>query len=66
MLYERQLRDHLPCSGEVYKQRKEWIMLKEDRGKALAHSGRVVEKIQSRFKRFTNWRYCSNPEPKGE
>ena len=36
VLYGRVLRDHLPTPKEFLKQRKEWIMLKNDREKALA------------------------------
>ena len=47
MLYGRNLRDHLPCIGTAYVQRKDWIMLKEDREKALAHRyGQIEEKLR--------------------
>ena len=36
LLYGRNLRDHLPCIGGAYTQRKEWLMVKEEREKALA------------------------------
>ena len=49
MLYGRQLKDHLPGIGGEYRQRREWIMLKKDREKALAHRyGKVEEKLRGR------------------
>ena len=53
MLYGRQLKDHLPGIGGEYKQRREWIMLKKDREKALAHRyGKVEEKLRGRCRKL--------------
>ena len=43
MLNGRNLRDHLPCIGGAYTQRKEWLMVKEEREKALAQRYGVME-----------------------
>ena len=44
VLYGRSLRDHLPTPMDCLKQRKEWIMLKDDREKALATKYGHVQK----------------------
>ena len=47
ILYGRTLRDHLPTPMDCLKQRKEWILLKADREKALsAKYGRVQEDLE--------------------
>ena len=46
ILYGRILRDHLPIPGECLLQRKEWIMMKADREKALSVKyGRIHEEL---------------------
>ena len=50
LLYGRKLKDHLPMVPEEYKQRKEWILVKEEREQALAHR---YGKIEERLKRNT-------------
>ena len=47
ILYGQTLRDHLPTPMNCLKQRKEWVMLKADREKALATKyGRVQEDLE--------------------
>ena len=47
ILYGRSLRDHLPSPRECLQQRKEWLLLKEDREKVLsAKYGRIQEDLQ--------------------
>ena len=46
ILYGRSLRDHLPVPKERLQQRKEWIMLKSEREKALSTKyGRIKEAL---------------------
>ena len=46
ILYGRILRDHLPIPGECLLQRKEWIMMKADREKALSVKyGHIQEEL---------------------
>ena len=51
ILYGRILRDHLPTPKECLQQRKEWIMLKSDREKALATKyGKINEDLKRHSK----------------
>ena len=46
LLYGRNLKDHLPGTIETYKQRKEWIMLREERERALSEKyGKIKESL---------------------
>ena len=54
ILYGRTLRDHLPVLKEHLQQRKEWIMLKAEREKALATKyGRIKDDLDRHSKPLT-------------
>ena len=47
LLYGRTLRDYLPGTSEMLRQRREWIMVKEEREKALSEKyGRMKEELE--------------------
>ena len=54
ILYGRCLRDHLPSIKEYLQQRKEWLLLKDDREKVLsAKYGRIQEDLSRHTKSLT-------------
>ena len=46
LLYGRHLKDHLPVTVKIYRQRREWIMIREERDKALSEKyWKIMEKL---------------------